>query len=921
MRTNDVLTTSANAVIFVHWPSVFYNPRESMPLTIGSQLGSHEIVALLGKGGMGEVYRARDLKLKREVAIKILPEEFSRDEDRVRRFQREAEVLASLNHPNIAGIYDLEEANDSRFLVLELIEGETLADRLARGPLPLDEALGIARSICEGLAAAHEKGLVHRDLKPGNIKVTPDGKVKVLDFGLAKLAAQEFSSSQNAFSNSPTMLSAATGAGIILGTAAYMSPEQARGKAVDRRADVWAFGCVLYEMLTGEQAFKGEIITDVIAGIIKADPDWKLLPADVPLVVRSLLRRCLEKDPNRRLHEIADARIEIDDAIAAPAVAETAGAAGHRQTWHWLVSAGSLIGLVCVLAWIMFHNTPPPDTPLIRLSLMAPEMQAPFGLALSPDGRRLAFVGTSSDGKVQLYVRNLDAPKPVPIQGTDGGEFPFWSPDSHSIGFFAEGKLKKVDVFGGPVLTICDVPPIHPGGTWSSHGVILFSSLDGGLLQVADTGGTPTVVTEVDSSRSEIFHNFPHFLPDGQHFLFEVVSTDPEKSAAYIGSLNSKARNLLQVTGDSMPIYAAPGYFLFNRNGTVMSQAFDPKRLQLSGNAVPVAEQVSSVYGYAAFSTSDTGLLAYHAGGNTQTKVQLTWYDRMGKPIENVGSPASYVGLDLSPDGKRVAVHQHDSSGGDIWLMEPARRTNVRYTFDAREDNSSPIWSPDGRFIAFSSYRSGLWGLYKKPSSGAGTEELLFQSSSTKVPMDWSPDGSSILYWEFGVNALQSIFVLPLTGERKPRVLYQSKSFIGHPQFSSDGKWIAYENVDNAGAEIYVEPFPPTGAKWQISTGGGTFPRWSRDGREVYYMSQVSGGKIMAVEIAADGATLKPGVPRALFDSPYVNFPHSSNYHTFAVSRDGQRFLIPHPAGKEKVSTESLPITVVVNWTAPFNKK
>lgn len=575
-------------------------------------------------------------------------------------------------------------------------------------------------------------------------------------------------------------------------------------------------------------------------------------------MVHSLLRRCLEKDPNRRLHEIADARIEIEDALARPVAHAPAGVAARSKRWLWLVAGVSFAAFLVSLAWIIF--APAPEAPLMRLDILAPEMQAPYFFALSPDGKRVAFVGTRADGKPQLYLRNLDALKPVPIAGTEGADFLFWSPDSHFVAFFADGKLKKVDVSGGPAQTICDAPPIHPGGTWNRDGLILFSAFDMGLRQVSDSGGTPSAVSEVDGTRHELFHNFPYFLPDGRHFLFEAVTAEYDKSSIYIGSLDSKDRSLLLQDVHSNFVYAAPGYLLFSRDGGVMGQGFDAKRLKLTGNPSRVAEDVSSFYDYASFSASDTGILAYHAGGVTDTKVQLTWYDRTGKPLEEVGAPASYLGLDLSPDGMTVAVHQHEGTSGDLWLLDSARRTNVRFTFEASKDNSSPIWSPDGSEIAYSSYRSGSWDIYRKKSDGTGNEELLFQSISPKAPMAWSPDGNNI------------------------------------------------------------QPFPPTGAKWQISSGGGTFPRWRGDGKELYYMSNVSGGKIMAVGVGTAGNTFQGGVPKALFESPYFNFAHSTNYHTFAVSHDGQRFLIPHPASK-RVLSESLPLSIVVNWTAALRRK
>src|SRR5437660_354106 len=696
-----------------------------MSLRVGTQLGSLEITGLLGRGGMGEVYRARDLKLKREVAIKILPEEFSRDPDRVSRFQREAEVLASLNHPNIAAIYSLEEANGSRFLVLELVEGDTLADRLQRGPLPVDEALNIARQICEALEAAHEKGVIHRDLKPANVKLTPDGKVKVLDFGLAK--AFETKTAGMNLSNSPTLVSGSV-PGVILGTAAYMSPEQAKGKPADRRADIFAFGCVLYEMLSGQAAFAGETVSEILARVIEREPDWNSLPTGLPLRIYELLRRCLEKDPRKRRRDSGDIRVEIEAALTAPIVHAQPDltARGKGRTWPaWALAALA----IAAFAVLLVRDINRPEPLEAHLQIVTPPTADAISMAVSPDGRKLVFVA-SNQGRSQLFLRPLDSVNAQPLAGTEGAAYPFWSPNSRSVAFFADSKLKRMDMPGGVVQVLAGAS-FGLGGTWNQNDVILFSpTVRSNIFRVAAGGGPVAEVTHLDSPRAAN-HRFPYFLPDGRHFVFYVLA-DSDIQGVYLGDIESSERVRL-FNSDSAAVYSS-GYLLFIRQGTLFAHRFDAARRQLAGDPFPIAEQAAVDAGFSAGAISAaTGVLAYRTGSFSGTR-QLIWFDRSGKSLGDVGPPDASTPLnpELSPDGSRVALDRVVNGNRDVWIMEPARHVMTRFTFDPGLE-FGPVWSPDGARIVFSSTRKGPTNLSLKSSSAAGSEEPLLQSSHVKI--------------------------------------------------------------------------------------------------------------------------------------------------------------------------------------------
>ena len=897
-----------------------------MPLVNGVRIGPYEIVSAIGAGGMGEVYRARDTKLGRDVALKVLPPDFALDADRLARFKREAQVLASLNHPHIAAIHGFEDGGDTHALVLEFVDGETLADRIARGPIPLDEALAVAKQIAEALEAAHEQGIIHRDLKPANIKVTPDGNVKVLDFGLAK--ALETPHAASTLSLSPTITSPAmTGIGVLLGTASYMAPEQARGKTVDKRADIWAFGCVVYEMLTARRAFSGEDATETIATIVKNDADWTLLPTDTSPVVVTCLKRCLQKDPKQRVHDAGDVRLALDGAFAVGVTALPTKKG--RDTRLWRVAATALLLTTLALAAIIVYLLRSTSSPAVVRFVVSPPEKTAFSVSgptggsvafnsgtISPDGRRLVFSLQDAAGKVMLWVRPIDSLAAQPLPGTDDPTLPFWSPDSRFVGFFASGKLKKIDVTGGPPLTLCDAP-VARGGAWTRDDVIVFAPTNSGpLYRVSAAGGEPTAVTKLQSGQA--FHRSPSFLPDGRHFVFRAQGAS---AGIFVGSLDSEETKSLQ-SADTQGVYAPPGYLLFVRQGTLLAQSFDASKLQLAGEPFPIAERVvdDTGNGLGAFSVSDNGVLTYRTGGTNSADVQMNWFDRQGKQIEPVATLAAYQGVELSPDGARVAAHRHDGEGGDIWLLERTRGITSRFTFDASQDNSSPVWSPDGSRIVFSSLRGGSQGLYQKLSNGAGNEELLLRSSVV-VPTSWSPDGRFIVYWLGEQQTRGDLWVLPLTGDRKPFPFVQTPFAEAGGQISPDGRWIAYHSDETGRNEVYVRPFPSGAGKWQISTDGGRWPRWRRDGKELFYMWSTFPLKLFAVDVKANGATLEASVTKALFETGVALLAHSGGlYLPYAVSPDGQRFLIPRQPSGGADDAASVPITVVVNWMAALKK-
>jgi tRNA A-37 threonylcarbamoyl transferase component Bud32 len=923
-----------------------------MTLAAGTHIGPYEIRAPLGAGGMGEVYRARDTKLARDVALKILPDDVIHDAARVARFQREAQLLAALNHPHIAQIYGFEDSTEIRALVMELVEGPTLAEVIERraGPsetaakaagLPLDEALPIARQIAEALEAAHEQGIVHRDLKPANIKVRPDGTVKVLDFGLAKLregVGRDFSpagSKDPAYTHSPTITSPAlmTGVGVILGTAAYMAPEQARGKAVDKRADIWAFGCVLYEMLTGRRLFAADEVSDTLALVLMKEVDWTPLPAATPPAILTLLRRCLEKDRKRRLPDIGVARLEIDEALAAPvATVPHVSASRQRRPQHVAWSVAAIAALVALAVTGVHFSEAPPLTPsAIRFSVLPPAgMTIPGGEGqwLSPDGRHIAFrvtpVGTGGGG-LRLAIRSFDEADARVLKGTEGVANAFWSPDSRFLGFFAAGKLQKIDVTGGPPQVLCDAPFSgfggSTGGSWNSDGVIVFGvgGPGAGLFRVSSGGGTPVPLTK--PGKDEVGHRHPWFLPDGRHFLYVATLGQGgfARHSVNVGSLDGESSVPL-VQSDTKSIYAN-GFVLFVRDNTLLGQPFDAARLSTTGDPVVIAQNIANTIGFAngALSASVTGVLAYRTRSAGGVASQLVWHDRRGKTLGPVGDQADQTEVQLSPDGTGLAVSVLDPTRRtrDIWIHDLTRNgLRTRFTFDVGEDWAS-VWSPDGRSIIFSAGRPSPLDLYQKNANGSGPEKKLLEGNAAgtnKYAGSWSSDGRFLLY-NIGTAGSQTgndLWVLPLSDAQQPRPLLQTPFNEIDPRFSPDGRWVAYRSNESGRPEIYVMPFTGEQGKWQISTAGGEEPRWRRDGRELFYLA---GNTIMAAEVNGSGAAFTVGAVRPLFEvrrrtTAYLGFGTGSVYD---VTGDGQRFLVNVVAEEQEPPP---PVTVITNWTA-----
>jgi serine/threonine protein kinase len=880
------------------------------------------VVAQIGAGGMGEVYRARDTELHRDVALKVLPDIFASDPDRLARLTREAQVLASLNHPHIATIYGLENSGGTKALVLELVDGDTLADRIARGPIPVDDALAIASQIAQALEAAHEQGIVHRDLKPANIKVRQDGTVKVLDFGLAK-ALEPAGSAPTLTAATLTAPARLSAVGTIVGTAAYMSPEQAAGHAADRRSDVWAFGVVLMEMLTGRRVFTGDTVSRVLASVLEDEPDWKRLPRSTPASIRTLLRRCLDKDRRRRLDSAAAARLEIDDAIESGDDTPPPSSTSRREAIVWIASA-VLAATAIALAVLLFRSPSSAEKRTQKYSLLAPAGVAVNRdyVAISPNGQYVAIVATAADGRAQLWIRSLDGLSAHPLAGTDDARLPFWSPDSRFIGFFAEHKLKKIQASGGSVQIVCDAP-YGFGGTWNRDGVIVFSPDFGTALSwVSANGGMPNQATRLDATRREVAHLAPAFLPDGRHFLYVAnsLSTDAAPRASLkivVGSLDSTPPRLL-IDTNSMALYAhAPGtadtsgYLLYVRDNALLAQPFDAGRYTVTGDAVPVGDgeiQVVGVGRSAPFSVSDTGLLAYRS---STANTQLAWFDRAGKRARTLAAPAGYNEVELSPDGHRIAVGRIDphSRDSNLWLSDVDGESFSQFTFSGAR---LPRWSSDGKALTFEHRQQ----IVRKRVDGTRAEDVLFEGGDPPETAfcDWSPDGRTLVFRSVprvrGSEA-GSLWVVPASSDIKPTEIPQTASRGLNGRFSPDGKWLAYNSSDSGIMEVYVQPFPSTGAKWKISQNGGIRPLWRRDGKELFFVASgnVNGvGVLTAVPIETT-TTIRIGAPRAIVDAPFV--PSTANVYPYAVSTDGQRILLVEP-----MDDQNSAITVALNWTA-----
>jgi serine/threonine protein kinase/Tol biopolymer transport system component len=878
-------------------------------LVPGSRLGAYEVVSLLGEGGMGQVYRARDSRLKRDVALKILPDAFAADPDRMARFQREAELLATLNHPNIAGIYGLEQVGGVRALVLEIVEGPTLADRIAHGSIPVDEALLIASQIAGALEAAHEKGIVHRDLKPANIKLTPEDKVKILDFGLAKTLEPALATPAD-LTHSPTVTSPAlTQVGMILGTAAYLSPEQARGRGVDKRADVWAFGCVLYEMLSGCRPFAGATLTEVLAAIVRDEPEWTLLPQDTPPAIRGLIKKCLRKDPGQRIRDIGDVRIEIEDARANQTPDEAAVDDRTRRKalarWVWASLFGVFVVVAALAAATAFRSESRASE--MRFEITTPPTGDPASIAISPDGRTIVFVGAAV-GASRLFVRAVDSTSARALAGTEGATYPFWSPDSRSLAFFADGKLKRIEIDGGPAQTLANAASPR-GGTWNKNGTLLFAPLSTGpIFRVSASGGEPVQVTRFGPGEQGS-HRFPHFLPDGRHFLYYWFGTPAR--GVHVADLDGRENRRL-VDSDTAAVYAL-GHVLFARQGTLFAQDFDPDRLSLSGSPSVVGERVAvdpASFSLGAFAVSSEALVVFRTVGVGRSR-QLVWVDRSGRTLETAGDPHDGVNPSLSPDGRRVAIYQTVNGNTDVWILELARHVFTRFTSGDTLENYA-IWSPDSRSIVFGSNPKGHLDLYRKPADGVGAEDLLLSTTETKNAFDWSSDGRFILYRAASLETGYDLWALPLQGDRKPFPVVQSRFTDRDGQFSPDGKWIAFQSDESGHFEVYVQPFPGPGARVQVSFGGGAQVRWPRS-NELFYVA--FDNRLMSVPITSKpDKSLDFGTPVPLFMTNIGGAVQSTLGHQYSVSSDGQRFLM------NNLTEAALPMTVVLNWN-PNSRK
>jgi serine/threonine-protein kinase len=877
-------------------------------LETGAVVGAYTIDRLIGTGGMAEVYRAHDTRLGRDVAIKVLPQAFTADPERVARIEREARLLAALNHPNIAHIYDVEKSPGTYALVMELVEGPTLADRIARGPIPVDEALGISKQVAEALEAAHEQGIIHRDLKPANVKVRLDGTVKVLDFGLAK-ALEPMPAGGIDPTASPTVTSPAmmTGVGVLLGTAAYMSPEQARGLPVDKRTDIWAFGCVLYEMLAGRHVFEGEDVAEILGAVLKTEPDWKRLPRNVPLSVQRLLRLCLEKNPRNRRSDASDVRIDIEHALKeAESAATPSASVPRRGGLAWIAAA--IIACSALTGFATWWAVQPAAPRVVRTAIPAagPATLGVHGrdrdLVITPDGRRIIYRGTANE----VFVRALDQEQPTVLTDLAVPRGLFASPDGQWVGFFDTiTQLKKVAITGGPavLITVADADP--RGATWGADNTLVYATLNRltGLLRVPAVGGTPTVLTKPDQRRGED-HFWPEFLPGGEAILFSIMpaETTGESQIAVLDLATGTSKVVLR--GGSHATYVPTGHLVYGVNGTVRAVPFDLNRLEVVGTPVPVIDDVvMTSTGAVDLSVALDGTLAYATGRTINADARiLVWVDRRGRE-EPIAAPARSYGYPrLAPDGRRVAIELDNQ----IWMYDLVRATLTRSTFEG-SINNNPTWTPDGRRIAFFSTKEGPQNVFWQMSDGSGGLERLTSSQNTQVPKSFSADGTLLAFHEISLATRRDVWVLSMT-DRKPRPFLQTPAIEGAPSFSPDGRWIGYVSDESGRPEIYVQPFPGPGGKWQVSTGGGTEPVWSSDGREIFYRN---GRRMMAVPVTASSG-FSPGTPVPLFEGDYEVSAFPLTGVAYDVTRDRQRFLMV----KATAAAQAAPaqINVVQNW-------
>jgi serine/threonine-protein kinase len=878
----------------------------------------YEILEKIGEGGMGEVYSALDRNLNRRVAIKVLPVEFADNSERLARFEREAKLLAALNHPNIASIYGLEESEGWKFLVLELVEGETFLKKLRRGPLVLEETLDLCRQLAEGLEAAHEKGIIHRDLKPGNIIISPDGRVKILDFGLAKIYSKE--TSEVDVAKTPTITDQMTKPGIVWGTAAYMSPEQARGHASDKRTDIWAFGCILFECLTGERVFSGETTSDIMAHILKAEPDWSQLPLMTPPMVETLLRRCLRKDPRSRLHDIADARLDIVDAVQQPVVS-TNESRRHIQKPGWFIGWALLLIVVGMAGRAIYNRwvkKPYPGQPVHSTINLPPGMQLSGGgrvnrteIVLSPNGQNIIF-SAGQDGaldKAKIYKRSLDSLEALPVDGTEGGSAPFYSPDGDWIGFWAEQKLYKVPSEGGIPIALCDAPNRPYGALWARDGRIFLGTLHWGIQAIPENGGEWSTLIDVDKEK-EMTLRLPYLLPDGNALIFTSmphvtgVAADIE-----LFSFETGERRVLIEDGTDAR-YLPTGHLIFLRNSTLMAVPFDLNNLKISGSVVPVMtgvrHAINDMYtgnnsGAGLYSFSDSGLFAYVAGGITpDPQVEFFWVDRKGKaqPWAEFGKRPAFLPR-LSPDGREVAYHTQGLNNS-IWIYDIERNTNSRL-ITPPGSASSPIWDPTGTLIALSWSAQGPHTVWRMAKDGSGKMEQLTESDIFHYPVSWSPDGKYIAF-----SDSQNLMILNME-DKKVLSFASGPDRRMFPEFSPDGRWLAYSSDETGRREIYVSSFPEGDKKHIISNRGGMEPLWSRDGKELFYWETST--RLMKVDISID-QKLNSSAPKALFEFP--SRLSTIPIRNYDVTPDGERFLVGksiprYPAGVTQIN-------LIQNW-------
>jgi serine/threonine protein kinase/Tol biopolymer transport system component len=872
--------------------------RTDQRVLVGRSIGPYLVTALIGAGGMGVVYRAHDRRLERDVALKLLPGDVANESDRLSRIEQEARLLASLSHPSIGAIYDLEESNGIRCLVLEFIEGETLDDRLQRGRMHLDEGLRICRQIAEALEAAHERGIVHRDLKPSNVMIGPNASVKVLDFGIASMLAATPSTGTAVGVGS-------SAAGAVAGTPSYVSPEQACGMSVDKRTDIWAFGCVLYEVLTGRKAFERASVADTLAAVIEQEPDWNALPRSTPQGIVDLLHRCLHKNPQWRLRDIGDARIDLVEHRARPGQVVAAERRVLNQPWLWMAAIAALVLFASLITWAV---RPVPSAPEIRLELTTPPSTDPVSLAISPDGRKVVFVATH-EGRSRLWLRPLDSLSARPLERTDHAACPFWSPDATSVGFFADGQLKRVDVQSGAVEELIDALPC--GGTWNRDGTILYSRpLFGPISRIPAAKVAPAAarveVTHVDAPRQRI-HRFPQFLPDDRHFLY-FVGGSADVRGVYLGDLGgTEPRRLMDA--DTAAVYAA-GHLLFVRQGALVAQAFDATRLTAIGESFQVADRVvfDPARFVAAVSAASAGPIVFRPGSVTGSR-QFVWFARTGRELDRIGEPDTSGSLDpsLSPDEQRVAFYRTVNAQPDVWLLDTRRGARTRFTISGRA--LRPIWSPDGREMIYASGRPT--NLYRRPLVGQADEQAILETNQPKAATDWSRDGRWVLYRSNDEQTGWDLWALPLDATRQPLPLLRTRFDERDGQFSPDAKWIAYQSNESGRFEIYVQPFGRTGAKVPVSRDGGAQVRWRADGKELFYVA--FDNRLMAVPVhaAADNQTFEVGTPIALFTTQIGGAVQSVNRQQYMVAADGERFLM-----NTVLEDATSPLVVLMNWPA-----